>query len=64
MPTQVEMPPSPAALSPTSFGKIFVSAGDDMHGRWMRFYSVVYLLGGRIFYKDLLSGDVEVVVQF
>jgi len=30
----------------------------------MRFYSVVYLLGGRIFYKDLLSGDVEVVVQF
>jgi len=64
MPTHVEVPPTPAALTRESLASIFVSAGDDMHGRWIRFYLAAYYLGGRIFYRDLPSGDIEVVVRF
>jgi len=64
MPTHVEVVPTAPALDPKSFGTTLVSTGDDMAGRWTRFYLVVYYLGGRIFYKDLPSGDIEVVVRF
>ncbi len=53
MPTHVEVVPTAPALDPKSFGTTLVSTGDDMAGRWTRFYLVVYYLGGRIFYKDL-----------
>lgn len=64
MPTHVEVPPTAPALDPKSFGSLLVSTGDDMAGRWTRFYLVVYYVGGRIFYKDLSSGDIEIVVRF
>jgi hypothetical protein len=64
MPTHVELVPTAPALDPKSFGTALVSTSDDMAGRWTRFYLVVYYLGGRIFYKDLPSGDIEVVVRF
>jgi hypothetical protein len=64
MPTHVEVPPTAPALDPESFRTLLASTGDDIASTWTRFYLVVYYLGGRIFYRDLSSGDIEAVVRF
>jgi len=64
MPTHVEFPPTPIALEDKAAAQIFVHAPAGIEGAWQRFFLMVYRQGGRIFFRDLDTGDLEAVVRF
>lgn len=64
LPTHVELPPTPIALTEAKAAEIFVHSGDGPRGAWNRFFIMVYYNGGRIFFKELDGRQLEAVVQF
>jgi hypothetical protein len=64
LPTHVELPPTPLALTEENAAEILVHSGDGPKGAWNRFFIMVYFNGGRIFFKEHDSNELEVAVLF
>ena len=64
LPTHVEIPPTPVALTEENAAQIFVHSGEGTRGAWNRFFIMVYFNGGRMFFKDTDQNQLEAVIRF
>ena len=64
LPTHVEIPLTPVALTEENLAEIFIHNGEGPRGAWIRFFIMVYFNGGRIFFKMLDDRQLEAIIHF